>query len=210
MNEEMRRLIVAETQEIEASIHATQKDVSDAITLTNNIGNTRQRYHNEVISLYSQSEEFVDGICVHQDILDGLQHTLYTEIVTPTHENILLQDGTPNLVSAMELHQNVDTAMHDSIWCDQARDAVEKDILEYVEAKEETVAEIEQVEERLASEQLKLSIANAKLHTTTAENQVKEETGRLHSLKSKVEQADERSTELEKEGQDLVRAKTTV
>jgi hypothetical protein len=229
VNEDARRIIFTDIQEIESAITTTQQQVSQADATAAELAQRHERSEWEVAGLREESHELLDQMTMNATILAGLDTTLHTQIIPPDNDDNDDKDDEPApnecvnavsnstdhttpvtpttlpVISAADFRHQVQETVAETDWMEEQHRETADKIQTLVQQKNDTVASLGVVLAVVQREQLPVQHANAKWHTEAAATTLHEETNRLRALERKVDQANERCVVLDQECDKRVR-----
>ena len=231
VNEDARRIILTEIQDIEHSITATQHQVVKEDKTGTELAQRHARTEWEVAGLREESHELLEQMTMNTTILAGLDSTLRTQIIPPDHDDDMEHDivvggdgadddaermnesdeSTPPpppptpVHSAADFRYQLQEVLAETDWMEREyRDG--SDVMhEIMQHKDDTVQSMGRILENVQGEQLQVQLANAVRHKEMAESTLKEEESRLQALEQQVQQVNERCAVLENECDEMVR-----
>jgi hypothetical protein len=104
VNEDLRRVIKTEVQEIDDSIVAARGAQKNEETVEAQLNNDLSHSHREMANLSRGASEQLETCGVHTSFLSSLNKTLHAELVVPTTPAAVLEDDSP---SSSEEHPSV-------------------------------------------------------------------------------------------------------
>ena len=223
VNEDARRIVFTDIQEIECAITTTQQQVSQADATAAELAQRHERSEWEVAGLREESNELLDQMTMNATILTGLDTTLHTQIIPPDNDDDDDDNDEPvpnesetavsrstdhttpvtptplPVISAADFRHQVQETVAETDWMEEQHRETADKIQTLVQQKHDTVASLGVVLATVQREQLPVQHANTKWHTEAAAMTLHEETQRLRALECKVDQANERCAVLEQE-----------
>lgn len=227
VNEDARRIILTEIQDMEHSMTATQHQVVKEDKTVTELAQRRARTEWEVAGLREESHELLEQMTMNSTILAGLDSTLRTQIIPPDQDDMVedmvvggndddnaermkeSDESTPPpptpVYSAADFRYQLQEVLAEADWMEREHRDGSDAIQEIMQHKYDTVQAMGRILENVQSEQLKVQLANAVIHKEMAESTRKEEESRLRALEQQVQQVNERCAVLESESDEMVR-----
>ena len=232
VNEDARRSILTEIQDIEHSITATQHQVKKEDQTVTALGQQHARTEWEVTGLREESHELLEQMTMNATILTGLDSTLRTQIIPPEdpEEDIANDvvggggndgaDGAERMQetdestsppppthvhSAADFRYQLQEVLAETDWMEREYREGTDVMQEIMQRKDDALQAMGRILENVQREQLQVQLANAVLHKEMAESTLQEEENRLYALEQQVQQVTERGAVLEHECDAMVR-----
>lgn len=215
VNDEMRRAVTAESQEIKAVCIKLESDINAEEAMTTELAKSTRHADAELASLMQGATECLDTINVSTQVFRRLQNTFETTIVinrptqaksqqqhatggdpmTPSEQSVTVPSPTSTI---MEIQEATAETQKEITSIAEAMEKKLETLQYYTQRKAEVESEHRAVLARIKADKLELRLANAKHKTHMAEDELEDEKKRVKMLQEKRAAIDARNAAFRK------------